>query len=46
MDPWDELERLGKLRAEGLLSNEELQAQNKRLLEAEEASSVEDIPAA
>jgi hypothetical protein len=46
MDRWDELERLGKLRAEGLLSNEEFEAQKKRVLDAEEPSSAEDLPAA
>lgn len=43
MDRWDELERLGKLRAEGLLSEEEFEAQKRRVLEADSAKRADPL---
>lgn len=39
MDRWDELERLGRLRDEGLLSNEEFEAEKRRLLASDRAGA-------
>lgn len=39
MGRWDELERLGKLRADGLLSEEEFETQKRRLLDSDETAA-------
>lgn len=44
MDRWDELERLGRLRDDGLLSNEEFETEKRRLLAS--PASAPDAPAA
>lgn len=41
MNRWDVLERLGKLRADGILSDEEFEAQKRRILEADSATRAE-----
>ena len=43
MNRWDELERLGKLRADGILSDDEFEAQKRRILEADGVARADSI---